>query len=80
MPPPTRTSPGVPARAPAAGTAEEKSKELVAKRTKLFNEFARSKGKPMSLPEWGMWERSDRHGGGERRRHARRDRRDCGRG
>jgi HK97 family phage major capsid protein len=32
-------------RAPAPGTSEEKTKELVAKRTKLFNEFARSKGK-----------------------------------
>jgi hypothetical protein len=42
---------------------------------KFWSDFARSKGKPMSLPEWGMWERSDRHGGGDdpeylRRMHA----------
>jgi hypothetical protein len=28
-------------------------------------EFARSKGKPMSVPEWGLWERPDGHGGGD---------------
>jgi hypothetical protein len=28
-------------------------------------DFARSKGKPMSLPEWGLWDRSDGHGGGD---------------
>lgn len=42
---------------------------------KFWSNFARSKGKPMSLPEWGMWERSDRHAGGDdpeylRRMHA----------
>ena len=25
--------------------------------------FARHHGKPMSLPEWGLWDRKDRHGG-----------------
>ncbi|GAB3239937.1 glycoside hydrolase family 26 protein [Kineosporia babensis] len=28
-------------------------------------DFARSKGKPMGLPEWGLWERPDGHGGGD---------------
>ncbi|HST82488.1 MAG TPA: hypothetical protein VLL08_12200 [Kineosporiaceae bacterium] len=28
-------------------------------------DFARTKGKPMSLPEWGLWDRSDGHGGGD---------------
>lgn len=42
---------------------------------KFWSDFARSKGKPMSLPEWGMWEREDGHGGGDdpeylRRMHA----------
>jgi hypothetical protein len=32
---------------------------------KFWSKFARSKGKPMSLPEWGMWERDDQHGGGD---------------
>jgi hypothetical protein len=32
---------------------------------KFWSSFARSKGKPLSLPEWGMWERLDRHGGGD---------------
>jgi len=41
----------------------------------FWSDFARTKGKPMSLPEWGMWERADRHGGGDdpeylRRMHA----------
>jgi hypothetical protein len=27
--------------------------------------FAASHGKPLSLPEWGLWERPDGHGGGE---------------
>jgi hypothetical protein len=31
----------------------------------FWSGFARSKGKPMSLPEWGMWQRSDGHGGGD---------------
>ena len=30
-----------------------------------WSEFARSKGKPMSLPEWGAWDRPDGHGGGD---------------
>jgi hypothetical protein len=32
---------------------------------KFWSKFARSKGKPMSLPEWGIWERDDQHGGGD---------------
>ncbi len=27
--------------------------------------FARAVGRPMSLPEWGLWERPDGHGGGD---------------
>ena len=30
-----------------------------------WSDFARSKGKPMSIPEWGMWDRPDGHGGGD---------------
>jgi hypothetical protein len=30
----------------------------------FWSKFAREKGKPMSLPEWGIWEREDKHGGG----------------
>ena len=42
---------------------------------RFWSDFARTQGKPMSFPEWGMWERSDRHGGGDdpeylRRMHA----------
>jgi hypothetical protein len=32
---------------------------------RFWSDFARTMGKPMSLPEWGMWERSDHHGGGD---------------
>jgi hypothetical protein len=28
-------------------------------------DFARSKGKPLTLPEWGLWDRPDGHGGGD---------------
>ncbi|GAB2870510.1 hypothetical protein GCM10027026_21160 [Myroides odoratimimus subsp. xuanwuensis] len=31
----------------------------------FWSEFARERGKPMSLPEWGLWERPDGTGGGE---------------
>lgn len=30
-----------------------------------WSDFARSKKKPMSLPEWGLWDRPDGHGGGD---------------
>ncbi len=31
----------------------------------FWADFARSKGKPLTLPEWGLWERPDGHGGGD---------------
>ncbi|GLY33060.1 hypothetical protein Kisp02_64250 [Kineosporia sp. NBRC 101731] len=31
----------------------------------FWSDFAKSKGKPMTLPEWGLWERPDGHGGGD---------------
>jgi hypothetical protein len=31
---------------------------------KFWSAFARRRGKPMSLPEWGLWDRQDGHGGG----------------
>ncbi len=31
---------------------------------RFWSEFARQQGKPMSLPEWGLWNRLDNHGGG----------------
>jgi len=31
----------------------------------FWSEFAHSQGKRMSLPEWGLWERPDGHGGGD---------------
>lgn len=30
-----------------------------------WSDFARTKGKPISLPEWGLWDRTDGHGGGD---------------
>lgn len=30
----------------------------------FWADFARHRGKPMSLPEWGLWDRLDGHGGG----------------
>ncbi|MBT0767438.1 hypothetical protein KIH74_00795 [Kineosporia sp. J2-2] len=30
----------------------------------FWADFARHRGKPMSLPEWGLWDRQDGHGGG----------------
>ncbi len=30
----------------------------------FWADFARHRGKPMSLPEWGLWDRLDHHGGG----------------
>jgi hypothetical protein len=39
---------------------------------KFWSSFARSKAKPMSLPEWGMWERQDQHGGGDNPEYLRR--------
>jgi hypothetical protein len=32
---------------------------------KFWSAFARRRGKPMSLPEWGLWARPDGHGGGD---------------
>jgi hypothetical protein len=32
---------------------------------KFWSAFARRRGKPMSLPEWGLWTRLDGHGGGD---------------
>lgn len=32
---------------------------------KFWSKFAREHGKPMSLPEWGLWQRNDQHGGGD---------------
>jgi hypothetical protein len=32
---------------------------------KFWSEFAAKQGKPMSLPEWGLWQREDQHGGGD---------------
>jgi hypothetical protein len=32
---------------------------------KFWSAFAAKQGKPMSLPEWGLWQRADGHGGGE---------------
>ena len=31
---------------------------------KFWSAFARRRGKPMSIPEWGLWNRLDGHGGG----------------
>ncbi len=31
----------------------------------FYADFARSKGKPLTLPEWGLWQRPDGHGGGD---------------
>jgi glycosyl hydrolase family 26 len=31
---------------------------------KFWSGFARQQGKPLTLPEWGLWQRSDGHGGG----------------
>jgi hypothetical protein len=31
----------------------------------FWSDFARSKKKPMSIPEWGLWRRPDGHGGGD---------------
>ncbi|GAB6901749.1 hypothetical protein JCM9957A_48390 [Kineosporia succinea] len=32
---------------------------------RFWSRFAARQGKPMSLPEWGLWERPDGHGGGD---------------
>lgn len=32
---------------------------------RYWADFARSKGKPMSVPEWGLWRRTDGRGGGD---------------
>jgi hypothetical protein len=32
---------------------------------RFWSGFAAQRGKPMSLPEWGLWNRPDGHGGGE---------------
>jgi hypothetical protein len=31
---------------------------------RFWSDFARQQGKPLSLPEWGLWQRQDQHGGG----------------
>ncbi|MCD5350863.1 hypothetical protein LR393_12385 [Kineosporia mesophila] len=31
----------------------------------FWSDFAESQGKKLSLPEWGLWERPDGHGGGD---------------
>ncbi|MBT0772242.1 hypothetical protein KIH74_25075 [Kineosporia sp. J2-2] len=31
----------------------------------FWSAFARSRGKPLTLPEWGLWDRPDGHGGGD---------------
>ena len=31
---------------------------------RFWSSFAKQQGKPMSLPEWGFWQRPDGHGGG----------------
>jgi hypothetical protein len=31
----------------------------------FWSDFAKLHGKPMSLPEWGLWRRDDGHGGGD---------------
>ncbi len=31
----------------------------------FWSQYAARKGKPMSLPEWGLWDREDDHGGGD---------------
>jgi hypothetical protein len=31
----------------------------------FMRDLAASRGKPISIPEWGLWERSDGHGGGD---------------
>jgi hypothetical protein len=30
-----------------------------------WSDFAQTRHKPMSIPEWGLWKRSDNHGGGD---------------
>ncbi len=32
---------------------------------RFWAKFAKSKNRPMSLPEWGLWKRPDGHGGGD---------------
>jgi hypothetical protein len=32
---------------------------------RFWSDFARDQGKPLTLPEWGLWQRQDGHGGGE---------------
>ena len=32
---------------------------------RYWSDFARARGKPMSVPEWGVWERTDGTGGGD---------------
>jgi hypothetical protein len=31
----------------------------------FWSDFAKKHGKPMTLPEWGLWQRDDGHGGGD---------------
>jgi hypothetical protein len=31
----------------------------------FWSDFAKKHGKPMTLPEWGLWQREDGHGGGD---------------
>lgn len=30
----------------------------------FWADFARHRGKPLTLPEWGLWDRDDEHAGG----------------
>jgi hypothetical protein len=32
---------------------------------KFWSKFAARQGKPLTLPEWGLWQREDQHGGGD---------------
>lgn len=45
--------------------AWEKSVCGGARGLRFWSNFAKQQGKPMSLPEWGLWQREDQHGGGD---------------
>ncbi len=52
-------------RTKAQKTAWDKSIYGGARGLKFWSTFAREKHKPMSIPEWGVWNRTDAHGGGD---------------
>jgi hypothetical protein len=52
-------------RATAQKIAWNKSIYGGARGLKFWSQFAAQKGKPMSIPEWGLWQRDDQHGGGD---------------